>query len=153
MTYKWFKWWTLLTLPLVVSPFVVVGVLFVEAYSESPEQIIASIPVVAFACILAYLSLAHLFNTSELNYDDTYVQVSHGPIPWRGTTYRLRDCEEFRADKIFDGRLSSWGLRIRFIDNSFDDLMYASSVEEAQAWARTLNEHLYFLKKRRRNLL
>lgn len=150
MTYKWFKWWNIITLPLVASPFVVVGVLFVEAYTESPEQVLASVPVVAFACILSYLSLAYLFNTSELVYDDTHVRVSHGPIPWRGATYRLRDCEEFRADRILEERLSTWGVRIRFIDNSFEDLMYASSLEEAEKWARTLNEHLYFLKKQRR---
>lgn len=150
MVYRWFKWWSILTLPLVVSPAVVVGMLFVEAFSDSPERVIASIPVVAFACILSYLSTAHLFNISEVLYDDTYVQVVHGPVPWRGASYRLRDCEEFRADKILEGRITSVGVRIRFIDNSFENLIYASSQEEADEWARRLNEHLYFVKRRRR---
>ena len=149
MIYKWFRWWALLTIPFILSPFVVVGMLFVEAYTETPEHILTSIPVVVFSCILAYLSLANLFNSTEVFVEEDKVHVVHGPIPWRGASYRLRDIQEFRPDQILEGRFTLPGVRLRFIDNSFENLTYAASAEQAEDWARTLNEHLFLLKKRR----
>lgn len=147
MIYRWFRWWSLLTLPLVASPFMVGGMLLVEAYTETPEALLASVPVLLFSFILSYFSLAYLLNTTEVAVEDDLVTVRHGPIPWKGRAYRLRDCENFRADKIFEGRFTSDGVRIRFIDNSFENLAYTRGPEEAEEWARILNEQLFLLKK------
>ena len=149
MKYRWFRWWALLTLPFILSPFVVVGMLFVEAFSDTPDRILTSIPVVIFSCILSYMSLANLFNSTEIQVDDERVHVIHGPIPWRGTSFRLRDIQEFRGDLILDGRATLPGVRLRFIDDSFESLCYADTLEEAEEWARLLNEHLFLLKRGR----
>ena len=150
MKYRWFRWWALLTIPFILSPFVVVGMLFVEAVSDAPERILTSIPVVIFSCILSYLCLANLFNSTEIQVDEERVHVEHGPIPWRGTSFRLRDIQEFRDDQIMEGRFTVPGVRIRFIDNSFETLCYATSPGEAEEWAQVLNEHLFLLKRGRR---
>ena len=147
MTYRWFKWWTLLTLPLLVSPFIIIGMLFVEAYVEHPGRILGSVPVLILSFMLSYFSLAHLLNSTEIDIEDELDTVRHGPLPWRGCAYRLRDCEEFRADKIYEGRFTSDGVRIRFVDNSFENLCYTISREEAEEWARNLNERLFLFKK------
>ncbi len=151
MTYRWFRWWTLLTLPLVASPFIVGGMMFVEAYTEEPSRVLGTLPVLAFSLLLSYFSLAYLCNTTEVAIEEDLLTVRHGPVPWKGRAYRLRDCEEFRAEKIYEGRFSTDGIRIRFVDNSFENLCYTKSLEEAKAWARSLNEHIFLLKSDRAN--
>jgi hypothetical protein len=144
--YRWFRWWTLLTLPFVASPFVVGGMMFVEAYTEEPSRIFGALPVLAFSMILAYLSMAYLVNSTEVSIEGDLLTVRHGPLPWKGCAFRLRDCEEFRADKIYEGRFTTDGVRIRFVDNSFENLVYAKNPEQAKQWSRELNEYLFLLK-------
>ena len=142
MTYRWFRWWTILTLPLVVSPFVLGGMLFVEAYTENPERIVASLPVFFLSIAVAYSSLAYLVNITSVTIEDDLVTVRHGPIPWKGKAYRLIDCEQFSAGKIQETRFTVDGIRIRFSDDSYENLSYASSEAQAQAWAKELNKSL-----------
>lgn len=142
MSYRWFRWWTILTLPLVASPFVLGGMLFVEAYTENPERIVASLPVFLLSLAVAYSSLAYLVNVTTVTIEDDLVTVRHGPIPWKGKAYRLVDCEQFSAGKIQETRFTVDGIRIRFSDDSYENLSYASSEAQAQAWAKELNKAL-----------
>lgn len=142
MIHKWFKWWTLLTLPFVISPFIVGGMLFVEAYTDHPGRILGSLPVLFFSLLLAYSSLAYLLNSSEVVLEDDLIRVVHGPIPWKGISFRLQGCEKFFADKITEGRFTTDGVRVRFIDGTYDNVIYADSATEAQEWAEELNYHL-----------
>ena len=124
--------------------------LFVDSYTETTEQLIGSVPIMIFSLILAYTSMAYLVNTTEVTVENELVTVRHGPLPWRGRRYRLRDCQNFRADKIFESRFTSDGVRIRFIDDTFENLVYTEDAEEAEEWAQFLNEQLFLLKTRRR---
>ena len=81
MRYRWFSRWTLLTLPLVPSPFVIGGMMFVEAYTEHPQKVLGGIPILLFSIILSYFSLAFLFNSTEVAVEGELVTVRHGPLP------------------------------------------------------------------------
>lgn len=121
--------------------------LFVEAYIEHPGRVLGSLPVLLLSLLVSYISLAYLFNTTEVAIEEELVTVRHGPIPWRGCAFRLKDCEEFRADKVLDGRFTYDGIRMRFVDNTFENLCYTKDADEAKQWARNLNEALFLLKK------
>lgn len=139
MTYRWFRWWTVLTTPLLLSPFVLMGVLVVEAVAESPERVIGAVPLVLLSLALAYASLAYLVNSTRITLEEDTVAVRHGPVPWKGKAYHLVECAEFFPGKITETRFTVDGVRIRFLDDSCEDLAYAADPDQAACWAQQLN--------------
>lgn len=142
MRYRWYRWWTLFTLPFLVAPFVVGGILFVEAYGGSPGRFMGVLPLFFFSLLGFYASLAYLFNSTELRVEDDLVTVRHGPVPWKGCAYRLVDCAQFFAENMPSGRMKFPAVRIRFHDDSYENLAYAGTIVQAESWALELNEHL-----------
>lgn len=142
MSYRWFRWWYILTLPLIISPCVVAGMIFVEAYMEDTTKVLGSLPLLIFSAVLSYTSLAFLLNSTEISVEEELLTMRHGPLPWRGSAYRLSDCRKFFADTVVDGRKTVNGVKITFMDESTDTLTLAKTAEEAEMWAATLNERL-----------
>lgn len=142
MKYQWRRWWTWLTLPLIPSPFILAGMMFVEAYTEHPQRILGTIPLLLFSVILSYCSLAYFVNWTRVAVEGDFVTVRHGPMPWRGCAFRLKDCTEFYVGQVIEGRSKSQGVRVRFYDGTSEAVSSAGTEERAKEWVKRLNLHV-----------
>jgi hypothetical protein len=142
VNYRWFRWWILLALPLVPSPFVIGGMMFVEAYIENPQRVLGGIPILLFSIILSYCTLAFLFNSTSVEVEGDLVTVRHGPLPWKGCAVRLKDCSEFYVGKVEENRFGGHGVRVRFFDGTSEPLAHSGTVERAEEWVKRLNLHV-----------
>ncbi|MFA5507325.1 MAG: hypothetical protein WC314_20435 [Vulcanimicrobiota bacterium] len=142
MTYRWFRRWTLLTVPLVPGPFVIAGMMFVEAFVERPQHVLGAIPILFFSIILSYFSMAYLLNSTRVQVEGDLVTVRHGPVPWKGAAFRLKDCKRFEPGKLDDGRFAQIGVRITFFDGTSEALAPSGTEEVALEWCKRLNLHV-----------
>lgn len=142
MKHRWFRWWTLLTVPLVPGPFVVVGMMFVEAYTEHPQRALGTVPILLFSIIFSYCSLAFLLNSTQVRVEDELVTVRHGPVPWKGCAFRLKDCKNFYPGKLDEGRFAQYGVRITFYDGTSEALAPTPDEATAKEWCKRLNLHV-----------
>jgi hypothetical protein len=142
VTYRWFRWWTVLTVPLVPGPFIIGGMMFVEAYTEHPQKVLGGIPILLFSIILSYYSIAFLSNSTRVAVEGDLITVRHGPVPWRGCAFRLKDCSEFYVGKVEENRFGGHGVRVRFFDGTSEPVAFSGTAERAKEWVKRLNLHV-----------
>ena len=121
--------------------------MFVEAYTENPQKVLGAIPILLFSVVLAYYSLAFLFNSTKVAVEGELVTVRHGPIPWKGCAFRLKDCSEFYVGKVEERRFGAHGVRVRFFDGTSEPLSHAGTEKRAKEWVKRLNLHVQDLPK------
>ena len=144
-TYRWFRWWYLpiLLVLLIWDGFCGFFVGGVIAESGAAGIATIAIPHVWIGILGSYWVVAHLFDRSKVELDASRIRVVHGPVPWRGTEFARAEVASVDAHAGWrQNGQATWQVRVVSPARRASKLIGGLDEEEAKYLASELRQAL-----------